>query len=108
MPRYSDNNTIVVTQSTERICAIPDYNDSLIQQFNINGTSNYTIHVFLESDPAALQALQYFRIIIDGYSTEYKLAYKFVSMILSVHVGSEFMHNMSCGCICIDGSTVTS
>ncbi|XP_065897024.1 uncharacterized protein [Dysidea avara] len=72
MPRNSDNNTIMVTQSTSLWTCNShlDSNISLIQQNNINGRTNYTIHLFLESDPAALQALDYFRIHIIGYGTE--------------------------------------
>ena len=83
MPRNSDNNTIMVTQSTSLWTCNShlDSNISLIQQNNINGRTNYTIHLFLESDPAALQALDYFRIHIIGYGTEVKLVYKFVSII---------------------------
>ena len=84
MPRNNDNNTIVVTQSTalSEICsgAQPDASASITVQHNIDGMANYTIYLFLESDPAALQALNYFFIAINnGYRSEEKPVYKFVS-----------------------------
>ena len=81
MPRNNDSNTIGVTQST-RIswsCSHPDASASVIVQHNIDGMANYTIRLFLESDPAALQALDYFFIRIVGYRSEVKSVYKFVS-----------------------------
>jgi len=82
MPRNADNNTIVVTQSAKNIiCSAPDSNISLIEQYNSDGRSNYFIHLYLESDPAALQALAFFRIITKGYRTEYKPV-EFVSSMM--------------------------
>ena len=81
MPRNNDNNTIVVNQSTmiPQQCSQPDASVSVIVQHSIDGMANYTIHLMLESDPAALQALDHFIIRITGYMTEVKPAYKFVS-----------------------------
>jgi len=81
MPRNNDNNTIVVTQLTmiPRLCSQPDASASVIVQHNIDGMASYTIRLYLESDPTALQALNYFHIRIEGYKAEEKSAYKFVS-----------------------------
>ena len=60
MPRNSDNNTIVKTLYTTNIpCSPPDTEISVISQYNYNGRTNYTINLLLESDPAALQALNF-------------------------------------------------
>ena len=83
IPRQNDNNTAVITQSTERPrCPgiTPDNEVILTQQYNYNGRSTYTLHVVLESDPAALQALNFFEIRITGHFKFIQPADKFVSI----------------------------
>ena len=85
IPAYNNNNTVVVTQSTQLpICdqsIAPNYQISLIQQYNYNGKSNYSLHLLLESDPAALQALAVFTISISNHERFDQSADKFVSAI---------------------------
>ena len=56
------------------------YEIDLYQQYNYNGKSTYTLNVILESDPAALQALKSFRILINEHHSFYTHADKFVSI----------------------------
>ena len=69
MPRNSDNNTIVKTLFATNIpCSPPDTDISVILQYNYNGRTSYTINLLLESDPAALQALDFIFIREDNHS----------------------------------------
>ena len=69
MPRNSDNNTIVKTLFTTNIpCSPPDADSSVILQYNYNGRTNYIINLLLESDPAALQALDFMIIREENHS----------------------------------------
>jgi len=84
MPRNNNNNTIVVTQSARVPSCLsgansPDHHILLIREYN-NGRNSYTVHLFLESDPAVLQALLGFRIVVSGYRTQTIIANKFVSL----------------------------
>ncbi|XP_065882310.1 fibroblast growth factor receptor 2-like [Dysidea avara] len=85
IPAYNNNNTVVVTQSTQLpICdqsIAPNYQISLIQQYNYNGKSNYSLHLLLESDPAALQALAVFTISISNHERFDQSADKFPSYL---------------------------
>ena len=58
----------------------PNYEIDLYQQYNYNGKSTYTLNVTLESDPAALQALDFFIIRITNHYPLYPRANKFVSL----------------------------
>ena len=81
-PRNHNNNTIVVTQSTRMPnCRtnFPGYHISVTRDTKTS-RNQYTVHLFLESDPAALQALHYFLIFVSGYNTQKKIADKFVSL----------------------------
>ena len=83
IPRFKTNNTAVITQSAmmpQCQDIRPDYEIDLYQQYNYNGNSTYTLNVTLESDPAALQALDFFIIRIDKHSTLYPSANEFVSL----------------------------
>ena len=46
---------------------LPDYKRTLIEEYNNDGTRNLIINLILESDPAAMQALDYIGIQAQGY-----------------------------------------
>jgi len=88
----------MTTQSTQMSFAmcrsiVPDYEVFLFQQYNYNGRTNYTLYIFLESDPAALQALDSFKVFISRYSTITQPADKFVSrsLVHDFHITSEML-----------------
>jgi len=45
----------------------PEYKQTLIQEYNNDGTRNLTINLLLESDPAAMQGLDSIEITASGY-----------------------------------------
>ena len=49
---------------------IPQYNYTLIRQYNYDGTSHYIINLALESDPAAMQALDHIGVSIQFYEQD--------------------------------------
>jgi len=46
---------------------LPDYECTLIQEYNNDGTRNLTINLMLESDPAAMQGLDEIEISVSRY-----------------------------------------
>ncbi|XP_065897512.1 uncharacterized protein [Dysidea avara] len=95
IPAYNNINTVVVTQSTKMSgcdqSIRPNRQISLIQQYNYNGKSNYSIHLLLESDPAALQALDGFRIAISRHETFIQSADKFPSYLFPTDHNNSMM-----------------
>lgn len=78
----------------DRICprTLPHFDLELIQQYKNDGTSNYTIDLMLESDPAALQALLYIRVSIDRYRNYFISPNPFVSKFCDfiIHINHSF------------------
>ena len=64
---------------------LPQYNATLVRQYNNNGRSNFTVDLMLESDPAALQALMSINVAIAGYDRISRLANQFVSFSMIHH-----------------------
>lgn len=58
---------------------IPEYNFTLIRQHNNNGRSHYFLNLELQSDPAALQALEFVDIAIERHGETFVDANQFVS-----------------------------
>ena len=50
---------------------LPQYNVTLIRQYNNDGHSNFTVELMLESDPAALQALQSVNVLVSRYDPRF-------------------------------------
>ena len=90
LPKRNGNNSVVMNQFADipdRICPaiLPQYNATLIRQYNNNGRSNFTVDLMLESDPAALQALLSIDVAIARYPIISRLANKFVSFSMIYH-----------------------
>jgi len=95
---YQSSSTVMITQSTQMSFAMcrsirPDYKVFLFQQFNYNGRTNYILNISLESDPAALQALDSFRVLISRYWRITQPADKFVSrsLVHNFHITSKML-----------------
>ena len=69
------------------ICSIrfPQYNYTLIRQYNNTGRSHYFVNIELQSDPAALQALGCVDTAIESYRTFCTPAKQFVSYVICVY-----------------------
>ena len=86
-----------------RICPtiLPQYNVTLIRQSNNNtGLSNYTVELMLESDPAALQALQSVNVKVTRYDPSFPRtpANEFVSYYTCTYIRIVYCDSGSNAC----------
>ena len=80
------------------ICSerIPQFNFTVIRQFNNTGQSHYFLNLALQSDPAALQALGDIELFISPYQRYLTLANAFVSLHTLIHVASYNLASFAC------------
>lgn len=73
---------------------LPDYNFTMTRQYNNNGTSHYIIHLMLESDPAAMQALAIIKVSVSFYEPRFPAihANQFVSYFVHTYIRIKIMH----------------
>jgi len=76
--------------------SIPDYKHTVTQEYNNDGTRNLIINLMLESDPAAMQGLDYINIRVSGYRRAITVpANQFVSNYV-ILIQLNLFHKFSC------------
>ena len=87
MNQFADISDRIICPAT-----LPQYNATLVRQYNNNGHSNFTVDLMLESDPAALQALLSIDVMVARFNRTSRLANQFVSFTIVNYLN--YMHTL--------------